>query len=45
VRQVSENTLESTGLCVPDLDTFWMSGNESIEYWIVQNTQASLIIS
>jgi hypothetical protein len=38
VRQVSENTLESTGLCVPDLDTFWMSGNESIEYWIVQNT-------
>jgi len=44
-RGVSEHTLQSTVDCIPYLDASGMSGNESVEYGVVKNAAASLVIS
>jgi hypothetical protein len=42
--EVSENRLQSSISCVPNLDTLGVSGDESVEHIIVQHCQTGLVI-
>ena len=43
--EVTEDALKGSSSGIPNLDTFRMSGNEGVEYWIIQHREASLVIS